>query len=100
MADNKEKYFRTADLINKMAENGKINKQQAREEFNRVVDSLADLIKDESRDGVALYGLITFEVKQSKKREYDNVITGGRVVTPPKDYLDACLSPRIRKLKF
>lgn len=92
--------FRTEDIVAKVAELRGVSKVKAREEYDGVIDALKELIKDESHDGVAVHGLVTFEVVHKEARDARNPKTGETVKVEEKDVLKAKVTPSAKKLEF
>lgn len=92
--------FRTEDLVSKVAEVGNMTKIDARNSVNAVFDSIKELVKDETHDGVAVTGFITFEVKERDERERRNPRTGEMIHKKAETYLTAKLSKKAKKLDF
>lgn len=92
--------FRTEDLVSKVAEVGNTTKVNAKESVNTVVEAIKELCKDETHDGVAITGFITFEVKEKDARERRNPRTGEIVHKEAETCLTAKLSKKAKKLDF
>jgi len=73
------------DLINKVAEDANMTKNQAAEVLNCVFDSITETLKD--GDKVSLVGFGTFTLNERKARTGRNPQTGASIEIPSKNVI-------------
>lgn len=71
------------DLINKIADSANLNKTQAGEALNAVLDGIGDALKD--GDKVTLIGFGTFSVSKREARTGRNPQTGATIQIAAKN---------------
>lgn len=92
--------FKTEDLAAKLAEIEGTPKTKAKEHIDNVLEALKALIADETKDGVNVYGLGTFEVKHKEAGTARNPKTGETVEVAEHDFVKFKISPKFRKMEF
>lgn len=93
-------FNKTEDLVLKVAELGNTTKTKAKESVDVVIDAIIELIKDETHDGLQIYGFETWEVKEKKAREYRNPQNGEPVLKNAENFVSSKLAKKIKKLEF
>ena len=73
------------DLINKVAEDANMTKNQAAEVLNCVFDSITETLKDGNK--VSLVGFGTFTLNERKARTGRNPQTGASIQIPSKNVI-------------
>lgn len=92
--------FTKKDLIAKIAEKQGTPKTEAEETYNIVLESIKDLIKDTSQNGLDIYGVAKFEVVHQEAKERRNPSTGETFMADEKDVLKVKLSKKVKNIEF
>lgn len=85
------------EMIEKVAEKRNISKVKAKEIVEDVLGVMEDLIMDETKDGLDVYGLVKFEVKEVPQKMARNPKTGETFMADAHNQIKAKMSSKIKK---
>ncbi len=90
-------YNTKKEMIEKVAEKRNISKVKAKEIVEDVISVMEELIMDETHDGLDVYGLVRFEVKEVAEKTARNPQTSETVIVPAHNQIKAKISSKIKK---
>ena len=85
------------EMIETLATKKGFSKAKAKEMIEDVLEVMEELIMDEAHDGLDIYGLVKFEVKEIPSRERRNPSTGEIFIAESCNQIKARMSSRIKK---
>lgn len=85
------------EMIEALAVKKDISKVKAKEMIEDVLDVMEDMIMDETKDGLDVYGLVRFEVKEVAEKTARNPKTGETIIVPSHSQIKAKMSSKIKK---
>ena len=94
-------FNKTTDLVEMVAtklttEEKKCSKVKAKEVVDTVLESMKDLILDETHDGLDIYGFTKWEVKEVEEKICRNPKDGSDVVVPAHNQIKAKISKSVK----
>lgn len=90
-------YNTKKEMIEKVAEKRNISKVKAKEIVEDVISVMEELIMDETHDGLDVYGLVRFEVKEVPERMARNPKTSETIKIDSHNKISAKISSRMKK---
>ena len=85
------------EMIEKVAEKRSISKVKAKEMVEDILEVVEELIMDETHDGLDIYGLVKFEVKEVAEKTARNPKTSETIIVPRHNQIKAKMSSKIKK---
>lgn len=85
------------EMIEALATKKGISKVKAKEMIEDVIGVIEDMIMDETHDGLDIYGIARFEVKEVAEKTARNPRDGSTVVVPRHNQIKAKMSSKIKK---
>lgn len=85
------------EMIESLATKKEISKVKAKEMIEDVLGVMEDMIMDETHDGLDIYGLVRFEVKEVPERMARNPMDGSTVVVHSHNRISTKISSRLKK---
>lgn len=85
------------EMIEALATKKEISKVKAKEMIEDVLGVMEDMIMDETHDGLDVYGLVRFEVKEVSEKMARNPKTGETIIVPAHNKISAKMSSKVKK---
>lgn len=85
------------EMIEALATKKGISKVKAKEMVEDVIGVMEDLIMDETKDGLDIYGLVRFEVKEVPERMARNPRTSEIIKIDSHNKISAKISSKLKK---
>lgn len=85
------------EMVEALATKKNISKAKAKEMIEDVLGVMEELIMDETHDGLDVYGLVKFEVKEIAEKTARNPKTSETVIVPAHNQIKAKMSSKIKK---
>lgn len=85
------------EMVETLATKKEISKVKAKEMIEDVLGVMEELIMDETHDGLDVYGLVKFEVKEVPERIARNPRDGSEVIVEKHNQIKAKISGSIKK---
>lgn len=85
------------EMIEALATKKGISKVKAKETIEDVLGVIEDMIMDETKDGLDIYGLVKFEVKEVAEKTARNPKTSETIIVPRHNQIKAKMSSKIKK---
>lgn len=85
------------EMIEALATKKSISKVKSKEMIEDVLSVMEDMIMDETKDGLDIYGLVRFEVKEVPQKMARNPKTGETFMADAHNQIKAKMSSKIKK---